>query len=315
MSHDHPHPHPSSRSASVRRALTWALVLNGIFLVVEATIGLLTGSLALLSDAAHMVSDVAALALALGAAALATRAADSRRSYGFHRAEVLGAALNGLAMLIVVGLIGKEAVVRLLGEAPHVLAWPVLVAGVVGLAINLGSAWWLARADRDNLNVRGALVHMRADALGSVGAIVAAGGLWLGWPAAEAVVALAVAALVLWGTVRLLRDAVCVLMDFAPHGEDGEVIGRGLGAVDGVAGVHDVHLWTLDGRERLVTAHLVRRDGACADDILREAHALLASEHGVRHATLQVETAGTCARDGCVLAPSVYAGGEGRAHA
>jgi cobalt-zinc-cadmium efflux system protein len=313
-SHDH-HGSPDPRRSSVRRALTWALVLNGAFLIVEAGIGLMTGSLALLSDAAHMVSDVAALALALGAASLATRAADPRRSYGFRRAEVLGAGLNGLAMLIVVGLIAKEAVIRLFGESPEVLAWPVLVAGAAGLAINLGSAWWLARADRDNLNVRGALVHMLADALGSVGAMVAAVGLWLGWPAADALVALFVAVLVLWGTVRLLRDTISVLMEFAPAGEDGQQIGERLSTVDGVAGVHDVHLWTLDGRERLLTAHLVLREGARAEDILRDANVLLAEEHGVHHATLQVEPAGTCAQDCCSLQQGVYAGAPGRAHA
>jgi cobalt-zinc-cadmium efflux system protein len=297
----HHHAPSAPTDLRTRRALVWALGLNAAFLVVEATIGLWTGSLALLSDAAHMVSDVAALSVALAASYLAVRAADPQRSFGFRRAEVLGALINGLAMLLVVGLIVKEAVVRLTSGGPELSAWPVLVAGVVGLVINLGSAWWLARGDRHNLNVRGALIHMLADALGSVGAIVAAIGVWLGWAAADAWIALAVAALVLWSTGRLLRDSVRVLMEFAPDGVQAEPIGAALSGIEGVAGVHELHLWTLDGREPLLTAHLVRTQGVRTDPLLGRARALLAERFEIRHATLQVERVGVCADTCCAL--------------
>jgi cobalt-zinc-cadmium efflux system protein len=312
--HHHDLPVASNHEGRTRRALVWALGLNFGFLLIEATIGLVTGSLALLSDAAHMVSDVASLALALGAAHLATRIATADRSYGYRRAEVLGALLNGLAMLIVIGTIAKEAVIRLLGEVPTVSAWPVLVAGTVGLVINLGSAWWLAKADRDNLNVRGALLHMLADALGSLGAIAAAIGLWLGWYAADAVVALFVAALVLWGTVRLLRDTLRVLMEFAPTDGASDRIREALTGLDGVVRVHDVHLWSLDGRERILTAHLVRRPEAHSGELLQDANCLLEDQFSVRHATLQIEHPDTCCDGVCTLNSGAEAEAGGHAH-
>lgn len=268
------------------------MALNGMFLVIEASVGWFTGSLALLSDAAHMVGDVGALTLALGAAWLAGRAASAERSFGLRRAEALGGLLNGLAMLLVVGLIFKEAVVRLLAGSPEVLAWPVLATGVVGLAINLGSAWSLARADRDNLNIRGALIHMLADALGSVGAIVAALGLMLGVAAADVVVSVFIGVLVLWGTWGLLRDTARVLMQFAPGRGRSLAIRAVLRAVDGVADVHALHLWSLDGREQVLTAHLVA-EAPDTGAVLSAAHAGLASFGGLRHITLQVESLDT----------------------
>lgn len=211
----HEHPHPVSRGgaehASTTRVLSWALVLNLSFLILEAAVGLITGSLALLSDAGHMVADVAALALALLVTVGVARLGERLHPVRARWIEALGGAVNGLAMVVIVALIVREAVTRLSAGAPDVAPWPVLVVGLAGMVINLACAWWLARGDRENLNVRGALLHMVGDALGSLGAVLAAVGLMLGFSAADALVSLAIAGLVAAATWGLLRDALRVL--------------------------------------------------------------------------------------------------------
>jgi cobalt-zinc-cadmium efflux system protein len=272
-----------------RRALVVALVLNGSFLLVELGVGLASGSLALLSDAAHMMSDVGSLVLALGAAQLALQVANLRMTFGLARAEVLGAFLNGVVLLLAAGAIVREAIHRLTG-APPVVSWePVLVVGLLGLAINLGSAWVLYRSDRDNLNIRAALVHMLADALGSAGAIAAAGFLAVGLFAADAIVSLGIAALVAYGAVRVLRDAGRVLLELPPPGLDVDRMRLALLAVDGVLEVHDFHAWSVDGRHPMVSAHLVLSDAAEFDTACRRARAALHDGFDVDHATLQAE--------------------------
>jgi len=281
-----------AKDAAVRRALWGALVLNGLFLFVEAGVGWWSGSLALLSDAAHMLSDVGALILALGAAHLAGRAASVAKSYGFRRAEPLGAFVNGLALLVACGWIVFEAMDRLREGPPAVAGAAVLGVGVLGLAINLGSAWFLARSDRDNLNVRGALMHMLADALGSVGAIVAALFVLAGYPLADPIVSLFIAVLVLWGTWAVLRDSTVVLLQFAPPGLDIPGLRHDVLDVPGVVDMHDLHIWTLDGRRAVLSAHLQVDDPASLDAVREQATAALAGR-GIHHVTLQIE------RDGC----------------
>ncbi len=280
------------REAAVRRALLGSLVLNGAFLIVEAGVGWWSGSLALLSDAAHMLSDVGALVLALGAAHLAGRAASEGRSFGFRRAEPLGAFVNGLTLLAACAWIVWEAVARLREGVPEVAGMAVLVVGVIGLAINLGSAWMLARSDRENLNVRGALMHMLADALGSVGAIVAALFVLNGQPLADPLVSLLIAALVLYGTWHILRDSTVVLLQFAPPGIDIQGLRSSVLGVPGVVGLHDLHIWTLDGRRAVLSAHLQVDDPTSLDVVREQATDALATL-GIHHVTLQIE------RDGC----------------
>lgn len=308
--------HVGTDAASVR-ALTWALILNGGFLAVELVLGFLTGSLALLSDAAHMVSDVAALLLALGAARLASRAADTLRTFGWRRAEVLGAFVNGLALVGACVVIFWESGERLLLGAPEVDPLPVLIAGIVGLAINLGSAWFLVRAGSDNLNVRGALLHMLADALGSVGAIVAALGLWAGYPVADPLAGLLIGLLVLYGAVALLKEAGGVLLQFTPQGTDSSALQAALLELEHVRAVHDVHLWSLDGQQPILTAHLVLSEAALAEGLdpfamQDAAHALLEERFGVAHCTLQLEAGDGCG--GCTLQAPDGSEGERAAH-
>jgi cobalt-zinc-cadmium efflux system protein len=290
---DHPHaPPPEVGPRDPRRALGWALALNGVYLGVEATVGLWTGSLALLSDAAHMLSDVAALALALGAAQLARSRPSSTMTYGLGRAEVLGAFTNGVLLVVACGWIALEAIGRLWEGPPPLPGWPVLAVGALGLAINLGSAAALFRADPHNLNVRGAMVHMLADALGSVGAVVAAILLLLGFPSADPIISAGIAALVLWTSVRVLVDSGRVLLELPPRGFDVLKLRAALEGVAGVKQVHDLHVWTVDGYSALVSAHLVVEGEGV--DVCQRARAEAAAQFGVRHATFQVETQGDC---------------------
>lgn len=299
--HEHEHDHGPGHvhvhvpvGGDPRRALTIALALNGGFLLVELGVGWWAGSLALLSDAAHMLSDVGALVLALAAAQLATRAVTARSTYGFARAEVLGAFLNGVTLLVACVGITWEALHRLATGPEAVPGAPVLVVGLIGLGINLGSAWALYRSDADNLNIRGALFHMLADALGSVAAVVAAVLLLLGVPAADPVMSLGVAALVAWGALRLLRDAGRVLLELPPPGLDVDRLRDALLAVDGVVEVHDLHAWSLDGRRPIVSAHLVIGEGASFESVCAVAHEALHDGFQVDHATLQPERGAGC---------------------
>ncbi len=305
--HGHAHGLPQPpKNATVRRALTVALVLNGAFLVVELIVGLWTGSLALLSDAAHMVSDVAALCLSLGASLLASKLTHSERTFGLIRAEALGAFVNALALVVTCGFIFREAIVRLTGEHPELAGIPVLVAGSLGLLINLGSAWILAQADRSNLNVRGALLHMLADALGSLGAVAAAVFVLYGIPSADAIASLLIGLLVLGGTWGLLRESAGVLLEFSPPGLSVKEVRRALSEIEDISDVHDLHIWSLDGKTPILTAHLVGPKQTNSEGLLRRAEALLRERFGVVHTTLQIETPShtDCeARDCCSLLP------------
>jgi len=298
------HDHAGVRGEATRRALGWTLALNTALLAVEAFVGWWTGSLVLLSDAAHMVGDVGAIALALGVAHLARRSASPNRSYGFARAEVLGAFVNGLALLVAVGFIFVTAIERLTGHPPHVDAAPVLIVGIVGLVVNLGSAWFLHRAGGENLNVRGALLHMLADALGSVGAIVAAALLARGIYGADAAISLVIGVLVLWTTADLLRDSGRILLQFSPPDLRAQEVDEALRSVEGVLDVHDLHIWTLDGEHAVLTAHLVMVEGALPDSVRRAAEGLLSDRFEIEHSTLQPESGDSCGGAHCPFDPA-----------
>jgi cobalt-zinc-cadmium efflux system protein len=286
--HHHHHAHDPGEGS--RRALLWSLGLNGILLVIEVVVGWWSGSLALLSDAAHMLSDVGALALAFVAAQLAARPATPGATYGFVRAEVLGAFLNAVALVVACVFIFEEAVERLLSEPPPFAAGPVLAVGAVGLAVNLGSAWFLWRSDRYNINIRAALAHMLADALGSLGAMVAAVlVMTTGWLQADAVVSIFIGVLVLWSTWAILRDSTRVLMDFAPVGLDQRVVADALRSVPHVVEVHDIHVRTLRTGRATVTAHLVTDGAAPMFEVLGRAEGVLRERLHVHHSTLQFD--------------------------
>ncbi|MDF1563997.1 MAG: cation diffusion facilitator family transporter [Deltaproteobacteria bacterium] len=289
--HTHAHPHDDDGSAPIR-ALKLSLWLNLGFLLVEAGVGLWTNSLALLSDAAHMLGDVAALVIALIAARLAEVAANHQRTYGLQRAEVLGGFFNAVTMLVLIVWICVEAVRRINAGAPELAGMPILLVGAAGLFINLASAWVLYRSGRDNLNVRGALLHMLADALGSVGAIVAALLVMAGYPAADAVVSFLIAGLILAGTWTLLRDSTRILLELPPNGFDVAGLEQAVLESPEVVSVHDLHVWSLAGAEPIVTAHLVLPESAEPARVRQAIECRLRDDFGITHLTLQFEDVG-----------------------
>ena len=291
--HDHDHAHDDGHAhgqqaagGGARRALVIALALTGGFAVVEAIGGWVAGSLALLSDAGHMITDAAALGLALFANAVARRPASSRASYGYGRAEVLAGFVNAIAMLAVVALIAIEAVRRLLEPSP-VAGGTVTAIAAVGLAVNLVAAWVLSRAG-GSFNTRGALLHVMGDLLGSLAALVAGGViLATGWTPIDPILSLAVALLILRSTWQLLKQSTGVLMEGVPRHLDFDAIGRSLAALPGVSDVHDLHIWNMSTEGVALSAHLAIARGDDWPALLAQARRMLASEYGIRHATLQ----------------------------
>ena len=286
-----PHQHHHARDVTRQRPLQIALAITVLFLVAEVVGALLSGSLALLADAAHMLTDVAALGLALFAFWVSRWPATPERSYGYYRAEVLAALVNATALLVVVLFIFWEAYQRL--RTPSTVeALPMIGVATLGLAANGLSAWVLSRGETTNLNLRGALLHVVADALGSVGVIVAGVVILLtGWTFADPIAAMGIGALVLWASVRLLRDAVDVLMEATPRGVDLREVEATLASLPGVAGVHDLHVWTVTSGFLALSGHLTlceERDPR-ERGLLVQATELLRDRFGITHVTLQVE--------------------------
>ncbi|GAB1235577.1 cation diffusion facilitator family transporter [Ferrigenium sp. UT5] len=287
MSHDHDdhahHHHTASGST-----LLWATLLTLGFAAVEAGVGLWGGSLALVADAGHMVNDAAALLLAAGAAWLAQRPPSLRHSYGLGRAEFIAALINSLGLLALIAWLTISAVERLQSPQP-VMGEAVSITAAIGLAINLLVAWLLARGEQ-NLNTRAALLHVMGDLLGSVAALLA--GLvitFTGWTPIDPILSLLIGALILFSSVRLLREALHGLMEGAPFDIAPEEVGKALAAVSGVASVHDLHIWQVKAGETLLTAHLVVKDIVQWESVLDASHALLEERFAIHHATLQPE--------------------------
>lgn len=261
-------------------------------MVAEVAGGVISGSLALIADAGHMLTDTAALALAWWAARLARRPPTDVLSYGHHRAQVLAALANGAALMVIVAWITVEAVRRLL-EPGEVLGGVMLVVAILGLAVNLAAFAILHGGSRENLNLRGALLHVLGDLLGSVGAIVAAGVILVtGWTPIDPILSVLVALLILRSAWRVAAEAWHILMEGTPPGFDTRAIREDLAThVPGVVAVEHVHLWSLTPERPLVTLEARIDPGAEHDAVLQAIRARLASEHGLRHATVQVERA------------------------
>ncbi len=288
----HAHGHEHARLRADRRALSVALVLIASFLVVEVVVGLLADSLAVLADAGHMLSDAGSLALALFAAWLAGRPATPQRSFGYRRAEILAALANGAA-LVVVAIWIFVAAARRFSDPPDVAGGWVLVVGVIGLAVNLLAAGVLHRWGSSSLNVRGALLHVLADLLGSVGVIVA--GLVVlttGWELADPLVAMLIGVLILASSWRLLSESVGILLEAAPAGIVAEDVGRTIAGVPQVVEVHDLHVWTITSGFPALSAHVLVDPGADCHAIRRRIEGLLRERFALEHTTLQVDHAG-----------------------
>jgi len=294
MSHAHHH----HRHAANRRRLTLALLLAAAYLVAEIVGGLLSGSLALLADAGHMFSDVAALALSLFALWIADRPPTPRRTYGYYRAEILAALMNGAALVAVSLFIFIEAW-RRLHNPPQVIGSLMMAVAIGGLAVNVLMLWILSRGRGESLNVHGAWLHVLSDALGSVGAIAAGALVWLfGWNWIDPAVSVLVGLLVIFSSWRLLAESLSVLMESAPRGIDVDEVYRTMKSTPGILAVHDLHVWTITTGMDALSAHVVAADHQPASTLLAELRRALHDQFGIDHLTIQIEPEdfGPCAQ-------------------
>lgn len=297
-SHDHHHHHHHHSITSLNKAFLWGIALNTAFVVVEFVVGLWYGSMGLLSDAGHNLSDVASLLLAMLAFRLAQAHATSRYTYGYKKSTVLISLLNSIILMIAVGVIIAESINRMLHPAPvtgGAIAW---TAGI-GVAIN-GFTAWLFMKDKDrDLNVKGAYLHMAADALVSIGVLVS--GVVIsatGWVIVDPVVALAVAGVIVASVWSLTRDSLRLSLDGVPAGLDVADLQRHMTSVPGVHAVHHIHVWALSTTENALTAHVVLEDISRMEGVKHTLKGML-RESGVAHATLEFESVGECCENPC----------------
>ena len=289
MGHQHHHHVTGAEVAGNRRRLGLALILTATYMVAEIIGGLAANSLALLADAGHMFSDTAALGLSLVAVVLAQRPATSHRTYGFHRAEILAAFTNGAALLALSVLIAREAWERL-SEPPDVHGGLLLAVAFGGLTINFINLVILSGGRHQNLNVRGAWLHVMADTLGSVGAIAAGASIYFfGWQWADPVASFVIATLVLYSAWGLVRETLDVLMEGVPKGISIDEVAAALRGIPGVLDAHDLHVWSLTSGRNIATTHLVIAEEADHQSIIDAANRTLAERFAIAHATIQVE--------------------------
>jgi len=279
-----------------RRALGWALGVNTALLAIEVAGGIVFGSLALLADAAHLVSDVAGLGIALGALVLTARPVSARHSFGFARAEVMAAQVSALLLLAAGAWILFEGAARL-GDPVPVQGAGLAAVATLGLLINAGSAVLIHRAQGQSLNMRASFVHLATDAAGSVGALLVGVAIWVwGWAAADTIVSMATAILVLWTGWGLLRESTHVLMEGVPRGLDPETVLAAIGGVEQVVDVHHLHLWNLASDVPAASAHVVLSGQPTlhqAQQTSARVKAVLAKRFALTNVTLELEETST----------------------
>ncbi|ACA18319.1 cation diffusion facilitator family transporter [Methylobacterium sp. 4-46] len=301
--HDHGHHHGHGHvhaPAEFGRAFAIGVALNTGFVLVEAVFGVLSDSVALLADAGHNLSDVLGLLIAWAAAVLARRAPSARFTYGLRGSSILAALFNAVFLLVAVGAIAWEAILRF-ADPPPVAGGTVITVALIGIAINGFTAWLFASGRKGDLNIRGAYLHMVADAAVSAGVVLAGLAIVLtGWTWIDPLVSLVIVAVIVAGTWGLLRDSVTMSLAAVPPGIDPVAVRRCLAERPGVAEVHDLHVWSMSTTETALTAHLVMPAGHPGNHFLAECGQVLRERFGIAHATLQVEIAGGPA---CALAP------------
>jgi cobalt-zinc-cadmium efflux system protein len=293
-SHTHDRADHHDHGGSDKRALGIVLALTAAFVAAEVVGAFVTGSLALLADAGHMLSDAASLAVALFAVWLAGKPATPNRSFGFKRAEILAALFNGVSLVAISFWIFFEAV-RRFSEPPEVLGGLMLAVAALGLLVNVAGVAILSRGrgPGESLNVEGAMRHVFADALGSIGAIGASVVILLtGWRYADPLASVLIGALILLSSWRLLRDSVGILLEETPRGIDAEEVGRAMVALPGVEEVHDLHVWTITSGFPALAAHVLVGPGQNCHAKRRDLETLLKGRFGIGHTTLQVDHAG-----------------------
>jgi cobalt-zinc-cadmium efflux system protein len=291
--HDHGHAGHSHTPKDFGRAFAVGIALNIGFVVVEAGYGLASNSMALVADAGHNLSDVLGLAAAWIASVLVKRRPSARFTYGLRGSSILAALFNAVFLLIATGAIMLEAVQRFFHPSP-VAGVTVMVVAAIGIAINGFTAWLFASGGRTDINIRGAYLHMLADAVVSAGVVLA--GLvilWTGFDWIDPAVSLVIAGLIVWATWGLLRDSLGMALSAVPPGIDPVAVRTTLEARPSVAALHDLHIWSMSTTEVALTAHLVIDDGDLPHGFLRETAEELRKEFGIAHATLQIERVGT----------------------
>ncbi len=297
-SHDHGEPRPGGKRRQERRLL-YAFALTTVTLVVEAVGGWISGSLALLADAGHMLVDAAALLFAWLGATFARRPADSLRSFGYARLEVLVGYTNSLTQILLVVWIVYEAAIRFLQPTP-ILSGMMFFVALGGLLVNVFVLRVLGGHDHDDLNTAAARLHVIGDLLGSLGAVSAALVVrYLGWLWADPAISVFVSLLILNSAIRLLRRSAHILLEGVPEGLDTDLVRQTIVShINGVQDIHHVHLWQLGGGQRMATLHARLHDGVPTEQAISAIQALLKEQYSVAHATVQIDV-GTCWQSSC----------------
>jgi cobalt-zinc-cadmium efflux system protein len=290
--HDHPHGHGGHVHAPAQFGTAFAvgIALNTAFVIIEAAFGYLGNSMALVADAGHNLSDVLGLVVAWIAVVLAKRPPSPRFTYGLRSSSILAALFNAMFLLVAVGAIGWEAVHRLFRPEP-VAEMTMMIVAAIGIVINGFTAWLFASGQRQDINIRGAYLHMVADAAISAGVVVAGLAIMLtGWIWLDAVTSLAIVAAILWGTWGLLRESTAMSLDAVPPSIDPGAVRSYLEGCPGVVEVHDLHIWPMSTTEVALTCHLVIPSGAPGDAYLFGITHHLHEAFGIQHSTIQIET-------------------------
>jgi len=284
MSHDHNH-----EISNYNRAFAIGITLNVIFVIIEAGYGILAESLALIADAGHNLSDVISLLLAWGASFLAAKAAKEKRTYGFRKATIMASLISAILLLVALGAITWEAIGRLFNPKP-VEGMVVIVVAAIGVVINTITALLFVSGQKHDLNIRGAFIHMAADAGVSLGVVVA--GIFIiikGWLWVDPVISLVIVIVILIGTWNLLRDSINLAIDAVPEGIDMSGIKSYLTGLENISQIHDLHVWALSTTEVALTVHLVVSDDSFTNDGLRGLQQHLHDHFSIEHSTIQVE--------------------------
>ncbi len=287
--HGHSHQHRHDEPNGHGRSFAIAIVLNTAFVVIEMTYGFIANSTALMADAGHNLSDVLGLLLAWGAAVLARKAPSERFTYGYRSTSILATMANAMLLFVACGAIALEAVERI-SAPPAVAGMTVTVVAGIGIVINGLSAWLFVKGSQDDLNIRGAYLHMAADAVVSLGVVIAGiAMLFTGWYWLDPVISLAIVAVILIGTWGLLRNSLQLALNAVPANIDASAVEAYLRQCAGVTDIHDLHIWGMSTTESALTVHLVMPEGYPGDGFMDEIAHTLTERFSLQHSTLQVE--------------------------